>query len=79
MGKDQSKIPPEMGTCLFGSIAVAHGYVTNDQIQSAIDEQLEDFITGMPHRLLGKILLDNYLLTEEQVKSILEEMGVKEK
>ena len=79
MGKDHSKIPPEMGTYFFGSIAVAHGYVTADQVQSAIDEQLEDFITGKPHRLLGKILLDNYLLTEEQVKSILEEMGVKEK
>ena len=75
MEKDHSKIPPNMGTFRFGSIAVSRKYVTLEQVRNAIEEQEEDYITRMPHRLLGEILLENHLITEEQVQSILEEMG----
>lgn len=78
MGKIRSKLPLDTGTFCFGSIAVARRYVTSEQVQNAIDEQLGDFVTGRPHRLLGEILLEDYLLTGEQVKSILEEMDVEE-
>ena len=74
MGNVRSKLPPDAGTFRFGSIAVAREYITLDQLENAIEEQLEDSITGMPHRLLGEILVENLLITEEQVKSILEEM-----
>jgi len=74
MEKKRSKFPPDAGPYRFGSIAVARRYVTPEQVQNAIDEQLGDFVTGRPHRLLGEILLEDYLLTGEQVKSILEEM-----
>lgn len=79
MGKDHLKLPLDAGTFRFGSIAVSRQYVTPEQVQNAIKEQEEDYITGNPHRLLGEILMENYLLTEEQVKSILEEMGGKRK
>jgi len=75
MSNGRSKLPSEAGTFQFGSIALARQYVTPEQVQNAIDEQFGDFITGRPHRLLGEILLENHLLTAEQVKSILEEMG----
>jgi hypothetical protein len=75
MGKDHSKLPPAAGTFRFGSIAVARKYVTPEHVQNAIKEQEEDYIVRRPHRLLGEILMENSFLTEEQVKSILEEMG----
>ena len=71
MGQDHSKLPPDAGNHRFGSIAIARKYVISEQVQNAIWEQEEDYITGMPHRLLGEILLENYLITEEQVTSIL--------
>jgi hypothetical protein len=40
---------------------------------------LEDYTARRPHRTLGEILLENYLITEEQIKSILWEMGIEEK
>lgn len=76
MGKGRPKLPMDAGTFRFGSIAVARKYVTHEQVQNAITEQEEDYITGRPHRVIAEILMDNYLLTEKQVESILEEMGV---
>ena len=37
---------------------------------------MEDNVTQKPHRLLGDILLENNWITEEQLESILDEMGV---
>lgn len=71
MGINPSKLPPDAGSYQFGSIAVARQYVTYEQIQNAIEEQEADYITKSPHRLLGEILQENHLITEEQVKSIL--------
>jgi hypothetical protein len=76
MGKDHLKFPPSIGTFRFASIAVSRKYITPEQVQNAIAEQEEDYITGRPQRFLGEILLENYLITEEQMESILEEMGV---
>jgi hypothetical protein len=75
MSRKHLKLPMDAGTFCFGTIAVAQKYITPEQVQNAIEEQLEDYITGMPHRFLGEILMENYLFTEEQVESILEEMG----
>lgn len=65
-------------TSRFGSIAVYRGYVKLDKIQRALVEQVEDDVMGRPHRRLGEILLDHDWITAEQVKTILEEMGVEE-
>jgi hypothetical protein len=62
----------------FGSIAVSRKYVTLEQVQQALIIQVEDNIKGGKHRLLGDILLEKNWITDEQVKSILSEMGVKE-
>jgi hypothetical protein len=78
MGRDHSIFPRDLGTFRFASIAVVRKYVSQEQVQNAIKEQEEDYLSGIPHRSLGEILMDNYLLTEEQVESILEEMGMEE-
>lgn len=57
MGKDHSIFPPSIGTFCFASIAVSGKYVTPEHVQNAPPKQKEDYITGMPHRFLGEILL----------------------
>lgn len=76
MGKDHTKLSPGVGTYRFGSIAVMRKYVTLDRVQRALVEQIEDNVMHRPHRRLGKILLDNNWITEEQMKLVLDEMGV---
>jgi hypothetical protein len=50
--------------------------VTREQIQQVLAEQVEDNLSGRPHRLLGMIFREKGWLTEEQEKSILDEMGL---
>lgn len=78
MGEDRSRLHKSNQTSRFGSIAVYRGYVSLDKIQRALVEQVEDDVMGRPHRRLGEILLDHDWMTAEQVKTILEEMGVEE-
>lgn len=75
MGNDRSIFTTDVGTLRFGSIAIARRYVTSKEVRSAISEQDVDSTTGKPYRFLGIILLENHLITEEQMESILEEMG----
>lgn len=76
MGEDRSRLPKSNQTSRFGSIAVYRGYVSLDKIQRALVEQVEDDVMGRPHRRLGEILLDHDWIAAEQVKTVLEEMGV---
>ena len=76
MDKDEKTIHPVFEYVRFGSISYHRGYLTKDQIQQALAEQLEDNVSGRPHRLLGTILRERGWLSEEQEKSILDEMGV---
>lgn len=79
MGEDDKKINPVMEYFRFGSIAYHRRYVTKEQIQEALAEQVEDNLYGRPHRLLGRIFLEKGWLTEEQEQSILDEMGLDKK
>jgi len=76
MGIDHSKSFPDKRTFRFGSIAVYRKYVTLDQVQRALAEQIEDNVMLRPHRRLGEILREKNWITEEQMKSILDEMCV---
>ena len=77
MEKDYEMSSPRIRTFYFGSIAVYRNYVTLGQVQRALAEQMEDAVMRKPHRLLGNILLEKKWITEEQMKSILDEMGVR--
>jgi len=79
MGMDYSKLSPGIGTYRFGSIAVYRKYVTLDQVQRALAEQIEHNVMQRTHRRLGDILREKNWITEEQMKSILDEMGVGDK
>lgn len=75
-GKDDKEINPVIEYFRFGSIAYQRSYVTKEQIQEALAEQVDDNLSGRPHRLLGRIFREKGWLTEEQERSITEEMGV---
>jgi hypothetical protein len=58
----------------FGAIAVHKGFVTIDEVKSAIMEQVEDDLSGREHRFLGSILCDRGLITEDQIETVLMEL-----
>jgi hypothetical protein len=59
----------------FGAIAVQKGFVSLEEVKSAISEQLDDNINGREHRLLGTILYDNGFITEYQIDKVLQELA----
>ena len=59
----------------FGMVAVQKGFIKKEDIFKALDIQLaEDFSVGR-HRLIGKILLDEGLLSLSQVGAVLETLA----
>lgn len=78
MGTNNKSSRPDLEIYRFGSIAAYRKYVTLDQVQQALAEQIEDNVHDRKHRRLGDILRENNWITEEQVRSILKEMGVEE-
>ncbi len=75
---EYSTSSPSKGAHRFGSIAISRQYVTLEQVQQALAEQIEDNVNGRGHRLLGEILREHNWITEEQMKSILNDMCGKE-
>lgn len=59
----------------FGVIAIEEGYCTAEQFIEALKIQLlEDFNKGK-HRLIGRILLEQKIMTLEQINQVLAVLG----
>ena len=58
----------------FGTIAVEKGYITIDQLMDALDIQVREDLSGIKHRLIGKILYDLGFLTIDQIQRVLASM-----
>ncbi len=59
----------------FGITAIKKGYVSADQFIDALKIQvMEDISTGK-HRLVGRILLEQGLMSFEQIEDVLESIG----
>ncbi len=58
----------------FCQIAVNMGMVTEKQLNEAYVEQIEDDFSNKPHRFIGKILIDNRLMTNKEMYSVLKEL-----
>ena len=76
MGQDHLKISLSMPTYRFGNIAVSRRYVTLDKVQGALAEQIEDDVMRRTHRRLGVILLQHDRIMKEQMRMVLDVMGV---
>lgn len=55
----------------FGATAVKKGFVTTDDILNALSVQVHEDLSLGEHRPLGKILLDEDLITAPQLKEVL--------
>jgi hypothetical protein len=55
----------------FGTIAIEKGYITVDQLLGALEVQVREDLSGITHRLIGKILYDLGFLTIEQIQRVL--------
>lgn len=58
----------------FGQIAVEKMFVTAEQVKKAVSEQIDDDMANKPHRMIGRIFLDNELMTPQQIDSVLNEL-----
>ncbi len=58
----------------FGKIAVNMGFVAEKQLNKAYVEQIEDDFCNKPHRFIGKILLENRLITHKEIYIVLNEL-----
>jgi hypothetical protein len=61
-------------TTRFGKITFDMGFITAEQLKEAMTEQVEDDLAGKPHRPIGKILLENGWMTEEQNDIVVKEL-----
>jgi len=58
----------------FGEIALRKGYATPEQIKRALQRQLADELANRPHRLIGRIMLDNGWMTGPQIEEVMSEL-----
>jgi hypothetical protein len=58
----------------FAVIAVKKGFITVEQAKAALLEQIDDDISGEPHRLVGSILFEKGWITPEQIDMVLDEL-----
>ena len=61
---------------LFGVVAVAQGFCTEDQVIDCLEAQIKLEEMGLPQRI-GEILLKKGFLTEEQVEKVTQELDTK--
>jgi hypothetical protein len=58
----------------FGSIAVEKGFITIDQLASAMNIQILENVEKKKHRLIGEILLDLGFITEPQIDQVVKSL-----
>ncbi len=59
----------------FGIIAIEKGFVTPEQVIDALRIQVAEDLSIGKHRLIGRILLEQELITLAQLDQVLEAMG----
>lgn len=58
----------------FGTIAVALGYLTRSQLMHGLDIQVDDDLSGRPHRVIGAISFDQGWMTPSEIDLVLNGM-----
>lgn len=59
----------------FGQIAVENGFITLEQLSSALSLQAQENLKNGSHQLIGEILVNQGLITPKQVNAVLEIMN----
>ena len=55
----------------FGVVAVEKGFITNDELVNALTIQVKEDIEMGYHRLIGKIFLDQGIMSLKQISGLL--------
>ena len=58
----------------FGVVALEKGFVTADELVNALKIQVQEDIEMGYHRLIGKIFLDQGIMSGKQVSGLLKEL-----
>jgi len=59
----------------FGQIAVEKGFITIEQLKTALSEQVDDDVANRRHRLIGTILFERDWITGQQIDIVLTELS----
>jgi hypothetical protein len=59
---------------LFGRISVDLGFITEEQLEEATDQQVEESLFNNHHRLIGSILSEHGWITDNQIDIVLFEL-----
>lgn len=59
----------------FGAIAVEKGFITIDQLMDALEVQVREDLSGIKHRLIGRILFDLGFLNLLQINEVVASMN----
>lgn len=59
----------------FGVIAIEKGYCSPEQFVEALKIQVMDDLSRGKHRLIGRILLEQRVMTLEQIDQVLRVLG----
>ena len=60
----------------FGSVAVEKGFITVENLYEAMKIQIHEDLSGSVHRPIGQILWELGIITTEQIKEVLQTMGI---
>jgi hypothetical protein len=55
----------------FGEIAVEMGFITAEQLKEALSEQVDNYFSHKPYRLIGAIFLKKGWMTMAQIEIVL--------
>lgn len=60
----------------FGAVAIQRGFITVEQLLDAMKDQIVEDLESSEHRLIGQILWEKGYISTEQIKEVLDSMGV---
>ncbi len=58
----------------FGKIAVDMGLITPEQLKEALLAQVDDDLSGNPHRVIGSIFFEKGWMTYQEIEKVLKEL-----
>ena len=58
----------------FGNIAIAKGFITPEELLGALRIQVQEETEKKQHRLIGQILLEQGVISGEQIQQVLAEL-----
>lgn len=59
----------------FGVIAIEKGFITPEQLVEALKIQILEDVEKGKHRLIGRIILEQGIMTLDQIDAVLDTLG----